>query len=105
MNRRTFFRSAIPFALAGVALAQKAPKLDRLSGVIKSVDKGKMTIEIRGRTNANAIRLVMYDVGTNFTMQGKPGTADDLKEGLRIVALGKFEGINLKATTVTLTLR
>ena len=106
MNRRIFIRSAIPFGLAGVALAQKkAAKPDRLSGVVKSVDKSKMTIEMRGRTSANVVRLIMYDADTKFTIQGKPGTADDLKQDLRIVALGKFEGVNLKATQVALTLR
>ena len=105
MNRRTFIRSAIPFGLAGVALAKKAAKPDRLSGMVRSIDKGKMTIEMRMRTSASSIRQVMYDSGTKFTMQGKPATADDVKEGLRIVALGKFEGVNLKATQVSLTPR
>ena len=105
MNRRTFIRSAIPFGLAGIALAQKAAKPDRLSGYVRSVDKGKMTIEMRMRTSASAIRQIMYDSSTKFTMQGKPGTADDVKEGLRIVALGKFEGVNLRATQVALTQR
>jgi hypothetical protein len=105
MNRRIFIRSVIPCGLAGVALAQKAVKQDRLSGIVKSVDKGKMTIEMRGRTNANIVRQIMYDANTRFTMQGKPGTADDLKESLRIVAVGKFEGVNLKATQVALTQR
>jgi hypothetical protein len=105
MKRRTFIRSAIPFGLAGVALAQKKAKPDRLSGIVKSVDKSKMTIEMRMRTSASAVRQIMYDASTKFTMQGKPGTADDLKEGLRIVALGTFEGVNLKATQVALTQR
>ena len=47
----------------------------------------------------------MYDANTKFTMQGKPGTADDLKEGLKIVAIGKFEGVKLQATQVALTQR
>lgn len=105
MNRRIFIRSAIPFGLAGVALAQKAARPDRLSGFVKGVDKAKMTIEMRGRTNANIVRQIMYDANTQFTLQGKPATADDLKEDLRIVAIGKFEGINLKATQVALTVR
>ena len=105
MNRRTFIRSAIPFGLAGVALAQKAAKPGRLAGIVKSVDKGKMTIEMRMRTSATAVRQIMYDANTKFTMQGKPGTADDLKEDLRIVAIGKFEGVILKATQIALTHR
>jgi hypothetical protein len=105
VNRRTFIQSAIPFGLAGVALAQKAAKPARLSGIVQSVDKGKMTIEMRMKTSATAIRQIMFDANTKFTMQGKPGTADDLKEGLKIVAIGKFEGVKLQATQVALTQR
>ena len=105
MNRRIFMLSAIPLGLAGVGLAQKAAKQDRLSGIIRSVDKSKMTIEMRGRTDANIVRNIMYDANTKFKLQGKPATADDLKDGRRIVALGKFEGVNLKATQVALTER
>src|SRR6266704_1723785 len=103
MNRRMFFLSVAGFGLAGVALAQKAAKPGRLSGIVKSVDKSKMTIEMRGRNSSNAVRRIMYDASTRFTMQGKPGTADDLKEDLRIVANGTFEGVNLKATAIALT--
>lgn len=105
MNRRTFIRWAVPAGFAGVALAQKAAKSDRLSGVVKSVDKGKMTIEMRGRKSANVVRIIMYDANTKFTMDGKPGTADNIKEDLGIVAVGKFEGVNLKATQIALTQR
>ena len=105
MNRRIFMLSAIPLGLAGVGLAQKAAKQDRLSGIIRSVDKSKMTIEMRGRTDANIVSNIMYDANTHFTLQGKPATADDLKDGRRIIALGKFEGVNLKATQVALTER
>lgn len=103
MNRRIFVRSAIGFSLAGVLLAQKAAKPGRLSGIVKSIDKSKTTIEMRGRSSSNAVRLIMYDANTKFTMQGKPATADDVKEDLRIVANGTFDGVNLKATQVALT--
>ena len=103
MNRRIFVRSAIGYSLAGVLLAQKAAKPGRLSGIVKSVDKSKMSIEMRGRTSSNTLRLIMYDANTKFTMQGKPGTADDVKDDLRIVANGTFEGVNLKATQIALT--
>jgi hypothetical protein len=47
----------------------------------------------------------MYDGSTQFTNDGKPGSAEDVKPDLRIVAIGKFEGVNLKATNVALTPR
>jgi len=93
--------------LTGIALAQtkKAKKPDRLSGVVKSVDAGAMTIEMHIRKNPNQIRKIIYDGATTFTLGGKPAQAADAKEGYGIVALGKFEGINLKATQIALTLR
>jgi hypothetical protein len=105
MNRRIFLLSALSVGVTGLALAQKAAKQGRLSGVVKSFDKSKMTIEMRGKTSAGVVRNIMYDPNTTFTLQGKPATADELKEGRRIVALGKFEGVNLKATTIALTER
>jgi len=106
VNRRTFLGVTLPFGFAGIALAQtKKAKPDRLSGVVKSVDAGAMTIEMHIRKNPNQIRKILYDGSTTFTMGGKPGKAADAKEGYGIVALGKFEGINLKATQIALTLR
>jgi len=103
MNRRTLILSEIPFGLAGVEFAQKAAKQDRLSGIVKSVDANKMTIEMRARKNANAVRLIMYDANTQFTLDGRQGKAGDVTPDLRIVALGKFQGVNLKATRIALT--
>jgi hypothetical protein len=68
--------------LAGVALAQKAVKPDRISGFVNAADKGKTTIEMRMRTNA-VVRQIMYDANAKFTPRGKPRTADDLEEDLQ----------------------
>jgi len=107
VNRRTFLGVTLPFGLAGIAVAQtkKAKKADRLSGVVKSVDAGSKTIEMHIRNNPNQVRKIMFDDSTKFTLAGKPATAADTKEGQRIVALGKFEGINLKADQIALTVR
>ena len=104
MYRRTFVLTALPLGLAGMALAQNK-KPDRLSGAVRSIDKATTTIQMTMRAASTAVRSVMYDPSTKFTLNGKPATADDVKSGQRIVALGKFEGVKLKAATVTLTLR
>ena len=107
MNRRTLLGVTLPFGLAGIAAAQskKAKKPDRLSGVVRSVDAGAKTIEMHIRKNPNQVRKIMFDDSTKFTLGGKPAKAADAKEGYGIVALGRFEGINLKADQVALTLR
>jgi len=104
MNRRSFFAT---FAVAGAALAQepkegKKAEPDRLSGRIVSVDKGAMTLEMGTRANPTVHRKVKWNAATKFTADTKPASADDLKEGIRIVAAGKFEGVDLIATAINL---
>ena len=96
-------RSSCRRLVAGTLLAQKKP--DRLSGVIKSFDKAKMTIDLAPSKSPNAIRKVMFDASTKFTLDGKPAQADAVADSLRIVALGTFEGVNLKATEISLKQR
>ena len=104
MNRRNFIQIALPLSLAGALAAQEAAaKQGRLSGVITGVDKATMTIELHPRNEPNIRRKVMWDDKTKFVMNDKPATADDAKEGLSIVAGGKFDGTTLKATSVKLT--
>jgi hypothetical protein len=99
VNRRTFLGVAATLSLAAVALAAK---LDRLSGVVKELDAANSTIVMHLRSSPNQVRKIMYDGSTSFTLDGKPAKAEDAKEGYRIVALGKFEGVNLKASQVAL---
>ena len=103
MKRRTFLGVTLPL-MAGVALA-KEPKPDRLSGYVKSVEKKDMTINMHTKANPTLERKIMYDDKTKFTVLGKPGTIDDVKDGMRIVAIGKFDGTNLRATNVSLTMK
>ena len=102
MHRRHFLALAGPLLLAATALAQKKP--DRLSGHIQTIDTGKKEIKMRMSTT-QAIRTIMYDDNTKFTMEKKPAGADALKDGLRIVATGKFEGNDLKADNIALYLK
>src|SRR5689334_22677679 len=102
MNRRNFFATVSALAVAGVALAQESKegaktsgsKHDRLSGRVKSVDKNAMTLEMHTNSNPTVSRKVKWNADTKFTSGDKPASADDLKEGARIVAVGKFEGVD-----------
>ncbi len=99
MLRRDFLRSAAPVALAGLAWAQE--KKGRLSGKVRSVNKDKSAIEMSTTDNPQAPRTITYDASTKFTLNGKTGTAADVKEGQSIVAVGTFDGVNLKATKIS----
>lgn len=105
MQRRKFVQIALLASMAGVLFAQGNATPDRLSGSIKSINKEKMSIEIAMRKSPNVVRVCFYDANTRFTYKNKPAKADDLKEGLRIVAVGRFEGVNLKASDIALNER
>ncbi len=107
MNRRTFMGVFAPFALAGVALAQEEAKkksstTPRISGRVQNTDSKSMVIEVRPSRAGNVIRKVMYDANTQFMTDNKPGSAEDAKQGVRIVAVGDWDGVNLKAKKITL---
>jgi len=105
MTRRNLFKLALPLTVVGIALAQKKEKVDRLSGSVVSMDADKMTIEMHIRKNPNQRRKIFYDATTSFTLAGKPAKAADVKPGNGIVALGKFQGVDLKANRIALTLK
>lgn len=87
------------------ASTQEAKKEgDRLSGVVKMVDKAGMKITITPR-NSSVERIIMYDASTKFYVGDKAGKIEDVQDGMRIVAAGKFDGVNLKATEVRVRLR
>lgn len=104
MNRRAFIRVAVPFGFAGAITLAAEKRPDRLSGVVKSVDLARHRIEMRMR-NGNVVRVINYDANTRFMFNRKPGKVEDVKEGLRVVAIGKFEGVDLNATNISITAR
>jgi hypothetical protein len=74
-------------------------KLDRLEGRIQQVDKdaGVMTILV-GR---NAVpRKVAFTAETKYTTRNEAkGSAADLKDGVRVICLGKFNDKNQLVAT------
>jgi uncharacterized protein DUF5666 len=65
-----------------------APKQDRIDGTVRMMDKGTktVTVRLRGKTNE---QQVIYDDKTAFTYRNKPATLDDVKDGRRVIVLGK----------------
>jgi Cu/Ag efflux protein CusF len=66
----------------------KSKKADRLSGTVQMIDKNASTITLR---KDNITRSVVYNNDTKFTKRDKPGSLDDVKEGRRLICLGKFD--------------
>lgn len=99
MKRSVFVALIAVFALGLAGIAQEA-KPDRLSGTVKSVDAKAMSVEILQSKTPSTVRVVLWDATTKIMLDDKPGTVADIKEGMRLVAVGKFEGVKLRATTI-----
>ena len=81
------------------------PAEDRVSGVVKRMNNDTKTITVR--TNKGDVdRQVIYNDQTKFTKQNKPGASiDDVKEGTRVICLGKFDAnSHLTATQIDIRL-
>jgi hypothetical protein len=93
----------VVLCMPNTAYAQdKKVKLDRVSGVVQTIskDKNMITVRVKGTTT----RTVIWDASTNWTRDNKPGSVNDLKEGLRAISLGKFNAqAQLMATRIELT--
>ena len=101
---------AIVLALSLVVVAggavygqvKKDPKtgLDRIDGTIQSMNKEKSTLTLKQSTDAGLVWHVAYNSQTTFTYRNGPGKVEDMKEGVRIYALGKFEKDVLTASRI-----
>lgn len=75
--------------LAPQSSAADKPKGDRLEGTIKTMNKDTSMITIA--KGSNPPHTVIYSASTKFTKRNQPGSLDDVKEGRRIICLGKFD--------------
>lgn len=77
---------------------QPGTDLNRLSGRVHMIKKDAGEFQVRA---GNAIRTVVYDASTAFSFRNEKSSVDSLKEGVRVICLGKFDEKNrLKAVRV-----
>src|SRR6266545_5520309 len=67
--------------------AAKPGKPDRLDGRIQMINKDTSTITLEKGTIK---RQVVYGGDTKVTYRSKPSSMDEVKEGRRVIVLGKF---------------
>ncbi len=80
---------ALALATQGVAQEKKkAANGDRVSGTIQAMNKDASTFTVR---RGSMQRTVVYSADTKFTKVNQPGSIDELKEGVRVICLGKFD--------------
>jgi hypothetical protein len=65
--------------------------LDRLEGTVQLIDKEKSIITIRQSGTPNAVWDVVYDAQTKFTFRNEASSFDEVKEGRRVICLGKAD--------------
>jgi hypothetical protein len=89
-------------AVAGTVIAKEkkaaGTKQDRVEGRVQMINKDTSTITVTAKNNVQ--RQVVYSSDTKFTYRNKPGSIDDVKDGRRVICLGKFEGVKLMASRV-----
>ena len=82
---------------------ETSAKEDQLSGTIHSIDQDASSIIVR--KGADQTRVV-YNAETNFTIQNKPGSIDDVIVGRQVVCRGRFnDKAQLLATRVDIRSR
>ncbi|MDX2149651.1 MAG: hypothetical protein SFV54_02875 [Bryobacteraceae bacterium] len=90
---RRIFMAAMLAGLATVASSQDKKgneERDRISGVVHEVDRGTKTITVRSRGTIH--RKVIYTDQTRYTTRNtSKGSVEDLREGARIISIGKFD--------------
>jgi hypothetical protein len=77
--------------------ANKGKQLERWSGRVQLIHTDAPEMDIR----AGAVqRRVVWTPETKFTFRNKPDSIAHLKEGIRVICLGKYDGVRLRAVRV-----
>ena len=64
--------------------------LDRIEGTIQSINKEKSTLTVRQGGGSSSIWTVAYTAQTKFTYRNEPATIERMKDGERVIVLGKY---------------
>ena len=65
--------------------------LDRLEGIVRSVDKATSTITITQVGDVKAQWQVVYNAQTAFTFRNGASALTEVKDGRRLICLGKTD--------------
>jgi hypothetical protein len=74
---------------------------DRLEGTIQSINKDTSTITLRQANKNNIVWQIVFNKDTKFTFRNEPATVAELKDGIRVICLGKFlDGTKMTAVRI-----
>jgi hypothetical protein len=74
--------------------------LDRVEGYVLNLSKDNSTLTVRQSGTTQPTWKVKYNDQTKFTMRNAPAKLDDLKDGQRVIVLGKLEKDVLAAVRI-----
>ncbi len=75
--------------------------LDRIEGYVVTIDKEKSALTVRQKSGTNIVWNVAYNADTKFTYRNAVSKVDEVKDGRRVIILGKFDAKNvLQATRI-----
>jgi hypothetical protein len=74
--------------------------LDRIEGRIQSINKDTSAITVRQGGTSNVVWKVVYNDKTKYTMRNEAGKFEDLKDGQRVIILGKYENEVMTAARI-----
>jgi len=81
--------------------------LDRIEGIIESINKAESSVVVKQRQKAAANWTIVFNKDTAFTYRNVKSTADELQPGRRVIVLGRFEEpkSNNRLTAVRIDIR
>jgi hypothetical protein len=84
------------------AQVQKDEKtgLDRIEGRVQSINKDASTINLLQRGSTSAVWKVSFNDKTKYSVRNEPAKLEDLKEGSRVIVLGKFANETMTAARI-----
>jgi hypothetical protein len=65
--------------------------LDRIEGIIESINKEESTVVVKQRQKAAMNWTIAFNKDTTFSYRNEKATADELQPGRRVIVLGRFE--------------
>jgi len=74
--------------------------LDRIEGYVQAISKDSSSLTVKQRGTTQVSWKVVYNDQTKFTLRNAPAKLDDLKDGQRVVVLGKTEKDKLMAARI-----
>lgn len=97
MERRISFMIVLPLVVSLVlgaslfaqAAQEKGSKLDRVEGLVQSIDKAKSTFSVQQAGTSKILWQITFDQNTKFTYRNSASSLNDLKQGQHVICLGK----------------